>query len=69
MIRRAAGMINRFFPEESIVFTGGVAENHSMAAFLSEKLERKKLIPENPQFIGAFGAALLAAECENTLIE
>jgi len=27
------------------------------------------LIPENPQFIGALGAALLASELENTLIE
>jgi activator of 2-hydroxyglutaryl-CoA dehydratase len=55
--------------EGNIVFTGGVAKNPCMVAFLSEKLGRKVLIPENPQFIGAFGAALLASELENTLIE
>ncbi len=62
VIRRAAGMINRVASEGDIVFTGGVAKNPCMVAFLAEKLRRKVLIPENPQFIGAFGAALLAAD-------
>jgi activator of 2-hydroxyglutaryl-CoA dehydratase len=39
-----------------------------MVAYLAEKLGRRVLIPENPQLIGAFGAALLASELENTLI-
>ncbi len=69
VIRRAAGMINRVSSEGDIVFTGGVAKNPCMAAFLVEKLGRRVLIPENPQFIGALGAALLASELENTLIE
>jgi len=68
VIRRAAGMINRVSSEGDIVFTGGVAKNPCMVAFLAEKLGRKVLIPENPQFIGALGAALLASELENTLI-
>jgi activator of 2-hydroxyglutaryl-CoA dehydratase len=55
--------------EGNIVFTGGVAKKPCMVAFLSEKLGRKVLIPEYPQFIGAFGAALLASELENTLID
>ena len=62
VIRRAAGMINRVSSEGDIVFTGGVAKNSCMAAFLAEKLGRKVLIPENPQFVGALGAALLAAD-------
>jgi activator of 2-hydroxyglutaryl-CoA dehydratase len=62
VIRRAAGMINRVSSEGDIVFTGGVAKNACMAAFLAEKLGRKVLIPENPQFIGALGAALLLQE-------
>ena len=69
VIRRAAGMINRVSSEGDIVFTGGVAKNPCMVSFLSEKLGRRVLIPENPQFIGALGAALLASELENTLIE
>ena len=62
VIRRAAGMINRVSSEGDIVFTGGVAKNPCMAAFLAEKLGRKVRIPDNPQFIGALGAALLSAE-------
>jgi len=62
VIRRAAGMINRVSSEGDIVFTGGVAKDPCMAAFLAEKLGRRVLIPENPQFIGALGAALLSAE-------
>jgi len=69
VIRRAAGMINRVSSEGDIVFTGGVAKNPCMVAFLAEKLEREVLIPENPQFTGALGAAFLALELENTLVE
>lgn len=63
VIRRAAGMINRVASEGDIVFTGGVAKNPCMITFLTEKLGRKVLIPDHPQFIGALGAALLAADC------
>jgi len=69
VIRRAAGMINRVSSEGDIVFTGGVAKNPCMVAFLAEKLGRNVLIPETPQFIGALGAALLASEIENAGIE
>ncbi|MCF8108744.1 MAG: acyl-CoA dehydratase activase [Desulfohalobiaceae bacterium] len=62
VIRRAAGMINRVSSEGDIVFSGGVAKNPCMATFLADKLKREVLIPENPQFIGALGAALLASE-------
>jgi predicted CoA-substrate-specific enzyme activase len=62
VIRRAAGMINRVSADGDIVFTGGVAKNPCMATFLAEKLGRKVRIPDNPQFIGAFGAALLVSE-------
>ena len=62
VIRRAAGMINRVASEGEIVFTGGVAKNPCMVAFLAEILEREVLIPENPRFVGALGAALLVAD-------
>jgi predicted CoA-substrate-specific enzyme activase len=62
VIRRAAGMINRISSEGDIVFTGGVAKNPCMVAFLAEKLGRNVRIPENPQFIGALGAALVGKQ-------
>jgi predicted CoA-substrate-specific enzyme activase len=62
VIRRAAGMINRVSSDGDIVFTGGVAKNPCMKNLLSEKLGRPVLVPDNPQLIGALGAALLAAQ-------
>jgi predicted CoA-substrate-specific enzyme activase len=62
VIRRAAGMINRVAPDDEIVFTGGVAKNPCMHVMLEEKLERRILLPEQPQMVGAFGAALLARD-------
>jgi predicted CoA-substrate-specific enzyme activase len=47
---------------EFIVFTGGVAKNRCMVSLLSGKLGCDVLVPENPQMIGAFGAALIAFE-------
>lgn len=62
VIQRAAGMINRVSSEGDIVFTGGVAKNPCMRRFLAEALGRNVLVPEDPQFVGALGAALLAME-------
>lgn len=62
VIRRAAGMINRVSSEGDIVFTGGVAKNPCMEVLLTEHLGRKVRVPDDPQLVGALGAALLAAE-------
>jgi len=64
VIRRAAGMIGRVSSQGNIVFTGGVAKNPCMHVLLQEKLGRGILIPDDPQSVGALGAALLAAETE-----
>lgn len=62
VIRRAVSMINRISTQGDLVFTGGVANNPCMKALLEKHLERPLLIPENPQMVGALGAALLASE-------
>jgi predicted CoA-substrate-specific enzyme activase len=62
VIRRAAGMISRVSSQGDIVFTGGVARNPCMAVLLEKKLGRSILVPDDPQAVGALGAALLAAE-------
>jgi activator of 2-hydroxyglutaryl-CoA dehydratase len=55
-------MINRVSSQGAIVFTGGVAKNPCMAALLAQKLGREILVPDDPQLVGALGAALLAGE-------
>jgi (R)-2-hydroxyacyl-CoA dehydratese activating ATPase len=62
VIRRAAGMINRVSSQGDIVFTGGVARNPCMAVLLEKALGRSILVPDDPQAVGALGAALLAVE-------
>ncbi|MDD2557133.1 MAG: acyl-CoA dehydratase activase [Desulfuromonadaceae bacterium] len=62
VIRRAIGMINRVSSSGNIVFTGGVAKNPCLRQLLAEKLGRDVQVPDDPQMVGAFGAALLAAE-------
>ena len=41
-----------------ILFAGGVALNEGMVTQLSSKLNRRVLVPPNPQYISALGAAL-----------
>jgi predicted CoA-substrate-specific enzyme activase len=62
VIRRAAGMINRISQAGDIVFTGGVAKNPCMRTLLGQTLGRNILTSEDPQLVGALGAALLAGE-------
>jgi predicted CoA-substrate-specific enzyme activase len=45
---------------DDIVFTGGVAKNSGVLKFLSELLETEVVLPEEPQIMGALGAALFA---------
>ena len=45
-----------------VAFTGGVAKNAGVKAFVEAAIGSQLLVPEEPQIIGALGAALLAAE-------
>ncbi|MBU4457033.1 MAG: 3-hydroxyacyl-ACP dehydratase, partial [Nanoarchaeota archaeon] len=60
--KRAAGMMKRVSIKEPVLFAGGVARNPCMRHLLEEALDRDILVPENPQMVGALGAALLAGE-------
>ncbi|MFT5698000.1 MAG: putative CoA-substrate-specific enzyme activase [Desulforhopalus sp.] len=64
VVRRAVGMIKRVSSDADgpLVFTGGVANNCCMVSLLAEKLGRDVLIPDDPQCVGAFGAALISRE-------
>lgn len=57
--RRVAAMVNRVAPTGDLVFSGGVAKNPCMRHCLTRILGRTILLPEQPQLVGALGAALL----------
>ena len=47
--------------KDDVVFTGGVAKNSGVRKFIEELLEMKIMLPDEPQIMGALGAALLAS--------
>jgi activator of 2-hydroxyglutaryl-CoA dehydratase len=61
VVERLAAMLHRVGHEESIVFTGGVARNQAIVQLLRDKLEIAVLVPDEPDIVGALGAALYAA--------
>jgi predicted CoA-substrate-specific enzyme activase len=60
--KRVATMARRLGVKEKIAFTGGVAQNAGVRRALEEELKSRVFVPEECQFTGALGAALLAAE-------
>ena len=58
--RRAVGMIKRQDLKVPILFAGGVANNLCMIHLLKQTFGDDIVIPESPQFVGAYGAAVLA---------
>lgn len=62
VVRRTEGMIRRLSTSGDIVFAGGVARNSCIRQLLSTQLNRPILVPEDPQMLGALGAALLLAD-------
>jgi predicted CoA-substrate-specific enzyme activase len=60
--QRVAQMAGSLHPKPPMAFTGGVAKNLCMRKELSRILHSDIAIPENPEFTGALGAAILAWE-------
>ncbi|MFZ5651589.1 MAG: acyl-CoA dehydratase activase [Bacillota bacterium] len=58
VVERAAGLVQRVGCRAPLVFTGGVAFNPCIVEMLKERFRGGLLVPENPQLVGALGAAL-----------
>lgn len=48
--------------EEKVVFTGGVAKNSGVKKALEQVLGLEIIVPEEPQIVGALGAALISED-------
>lgn len=59
---KTAALVNRVGKQEGYMMTGGVAKNIGVVKCLEKKLQSKIFIPEEPQIVGAIGAALIALE-------
>lgn len=62
---RAIAMLQKLEIQETIAMTGGVAKNVGVISALSKKLETEIYVPDEPQIIGALGAAIFAYEKKN----
>ena len=59
---RVAGLAKRLTIEDEVVLTGGCAKNPGYVKFMRERLKAEVKVPEDPQGIMAYGAALVAGE-------
>ena len=58
IVQRTAAMLKRVGLSGPIVFAGGVAHNPCVVRLLEEQLEQPVMVPDNPDMVGALGAAL-----------
>jgi benzoyl-CoA reductase subunit D len=59
---RIVSMVRRVGVENDIALIGGVAHNVGLVDALKRGLESAVLVPADPEFVGALGAALIAKE-------
>lgn len=59
---KTKALANSAKDKSAIMMTGGVANNKGVVSELEKQLNAKIFIPERPEFCGALGAALIAAE-------
>jgi predicted CoA-substrate-specific enzyme activase len=62
---RSFQLLKRVSIEKEFSITGGIAKNKGMVAKLREKVGLEPLLCEDPQIVGAVGAALFAVERRN----
>lgn len=61
LLKRVAPMLRRF-PSDTLVVTGGVAQNQAFIVLLQEATGADIIVPERPQHNGAIGCAILAGK-------
>jgi predicted CoA-substrate-specific enzyme activase len=63
---RITSMVRKVGFAKDVVIIGGMAKNPGFVASMRRSLETDVVVPEEPEFVGALGAALIGAErlCE-----
>jgi len=60
IVNRIWSMVTSIGVQGEVTLTGGVANNKGLVLLLEEQLGRSVNVPENPQIVGALGAAYIA---------
>jgi benzoyl-CoA reductase subunit D len=58
---RIVSMVRRVGIEKEIMLIGGVAHNIGFVSSLNQGLKTEVIVPEDPEYVGALGAALSAS--------
>ena len=62
ILNRTLSLLKRVSTEPDIVFAGGVAKNPCLKYLLGDALGCEVKVPEDPQIVGAYGAAIIAED-------
>lgn len=62
IVRRICALAKRIPMHGECTFAGGLATSPAFCAMLSEELDRPVNVPDDPQVMGALGAALIALD-------
>jgi predicted CoA-substrate-specific enzyme activase len=62
MVNRLFGLAHRVGMQSEVVMSGGVSKNIGIIRVMEAKLGKQVLVPEDPQIVGALGAALIAQQ-------
>jgi predicted CoA-substrate-specific enzyme activase len=65
IVQRLASMLRRVGITPPVLFAGGVAHNLCMRALLEESLGMPLMVPDQPDLVGALGAALYGLNTKN----
>lgn len=59
---RVAQMVNMLHPAPPAAFSGGVAHNRCLIRELANVMNMEILVPDNPEYMGALGAAIMGMQ-------
>ncbi|MGQ9777288.1 MAG: acyl-CoA dehydratase activase [Thermodesulfobacteriota bacterium] len=62
ILNRTLSLLKRVSTTPDVVFAGGVAKNPCIKRLLGDALGCEVKVPEDPQMVGAYGAAMIAQE-------
>jgi predicted CoA-substrate-specific enzyme activase len=65
IVQRLASMLRRVGVNPPVMFAGGVAHNPCIRALLEESLGMPLVVPEQPDLVGALGAALYGLKAKD----
>lgn len=66
VVKRSVSMLKRVSPNGPLVFSGGVARNRCVADLIRQEMGSDLLVPEEPDMVGALGAALYGMNHKDT---